>query len=319
MIPKKFSYLHKSDRQVLLTLLMVAGVIIAAIYLVGGRANQPEVAISSNPSDSSAVDRSNAAVVRDLPLAEESPSAPAELFPFDPNTADSTELLRLGLSSWQVRNIYKFRAAGGVYQRKEDFAQLYGLTVGQYEELAPYIHIACEFQPASTLVASARSRERSPYEPSSGRNTSHRIESDTTFVPRYPRKIAEGEHVVLNLADTTQLRTVPGIGPYYSKEIVRYGQRLGGYVSVDQLDEIDLFPTESKRFFVIENPQPKLLNVNQLTLEQLRRHPYINYYQARAIIDYRRQHGPISTIDELSLLPDFPPEAIDRLRPYLSF
>ena len=88
---------------------------------------------------------------------------------------------------------------------------------------------------------------------------------------------------------------------------------------MDQLDEIDLFPTESKRFFVIENPQPKQLNVNQLNLEQLRRHPYINYYQARAIIDYRRQHGPISTIDELSLLPDFPPEAIDRLRPYLTF
>ena len=319
MIPQKFSYLHKSDRQALLTLLAVAGLILAAIYLVGGRDDQPVTATATNRSDSSAVDSSHATVVRDMARVEEPPTAPAERFPFDPNTADSTELLRLGLSSWQVRNIYKYRAAGGVYQRKEDFAQLYGLTVGQYEELAPFIRIAREFQPASTLFAAGRSGERSSYERSSGRDGSNRIESDSTFVPRYPRKIAEGEHVVLNLADTTQLRTVPGIGPYYSKEIIRYGQRLGGYVSVDQLDEIDLFPTESKRFFVIENPQPKQLNVNQLNLEQLRRHPYINYYQARAIIDYRRQHGPISTIDELSLLPDFPPEAIDRLRPYLTF
>ena len=28
-----------------------------------------------------------------------------ETFPFDPNTADSTQLLRLGLQPWQVRNI----------------------------------------------------------------------------------------------------------------------------------------------------------------------------------------------------------------------
>ena len=33
---------------------------------------------------------------------------PATFF-FDPNTADSTALLRLGLSPWQVRNIYKYR------------------------------------------------------------------------------------------------------------------------------------------------------------------------------------------------------------------
>ncbi len=88
---------------------------------------------------------------------------------------------------------------------------------------------------------------------------------------------------------------------------------------VDQLDEIDDFPQEAKRFFVIEGATPRKLNLNRLSLNELRRHPYINYYQARAIVDYRRQHGLLHSLDDLSLLRDFPPEAIIRLQPYVEF
>lgn len=230
-----------------------------------------------------------------------------ERFPFDPNTADSTQLLRLGLQPWQVRNIYKYRAKGGIYRQKEDFAKLYGLTVKQYRELEPYIRISSDYQPAATLVGTRESRDS-------------RYSSDTRDSSlRYPVKIKENEHVVLNTADTTQLRTVPGIGTYYAKEIVRHGQWLGGYVSVDQLDEIEGFPQESKKYFVIQDASPKKLNVNKLDLQQLRKHPYINYYQAKTILDYRRLHGKITSLDDLRLSKDFPPEAIRRLEPYVEF
>ena len=228
-----------------------------------------------------------------------------ERFPFDPNTADSTQLLRLGLQPWQVRNIYKYRAKGGIYRQKEDFAKLYGLTVKQYRELEPYIRISSDYQPAAMLVGGARD----------SRDT--RESRDSSL--RYPVKIKENEHVVLNTADTTQLRTVPGIGTYYAKEIVRHGQWLGGYVSVDQLDEIEGFPQESKKYFVIQGASPKKLNVNKLDLQQLRKHPYINYYQAKTILDYRRLHGKITSLDDLRLSKDFPPEAIRRLEPYVEF
>ena len=112
---------------------------------------------------------------------------------------------------------------------------------------------------------------------------------------------------------------VPGIGSYYSKVILRYGERLGGYVSIDQLDEIEDFPTEAKQFFVIDNPSPRRMNVNTMTLSELKRHPYINYYQAKAIVDYRRINGQIRSLQQLSTLPDFPKEAIKRLLPYVTY
>ena len=241
------------------------------------------------------------------------PSQQPECFYFDPNTADSTELLRLGLQPWQVRNIYRYRAKGGVYRNKEDFARLYGLTVKDYRRLEPYIRISEDYLPASTLVGGRGDINDRNYRDYSNYST---YKKDSL---RYPVKIRKGEHVVLNIADTAMLRQVPGIGAYYAKEIVRYGKWLGGYVSVDQLDEIDNFPEEAKKYFVIEKSDPQKLNVNKLTLQQLRRHPYINFYQAKAITDYRRLHGNIKSLQDLRFSSDFTDEDIRRLEPYIAY
>lgn len=237
-----------------------------------------------------------------------------ETFPFDPNTADSTQLLRLGLQPWQVRNIYKYRAAGGIYRTKEDFARVYGLTVKDYRRLEPYIRISSDYLPAATLVGE---RSYGAY----GANKAHGTDgaNGPDGQEPYPRKIDSTQHIVLNTADTTQLKRVPGIGSYYAKEIVRHGKWLGGYVSVDQLDEIDGFPQEAKKYLTIEHATPQRLNINKLSLQQLRRHPYINYYQAKAITDYRRLHGDIHSLQELRFSRDFTPEAIKRLEPYITF
>ena len=140
-----------------------------------------------------------------------------------------------------------------------------------------------------------------------------------SVVAHYQVKLKTGEHIVLNTADTTQLKMVPGIGSYFAKKVVQYGQRLGGYVSVDQLDEIENFPLDAKDYLVIENAQPHQLNVNTLSLNDLKKHPYINFYMARAITNYRRLHGPLKSLQDLRLSKDFPPEVIARLTPYVEY
>ena len=289
---REFFYLQKSDRKVILALLTVIVIALGIILFTGSPSTS---SISGTSRDSSHVRNvSNSSL----------PTRQVERFFFDPNTADSAQLRRLGLQTWQIRNIYKYRAAGGIYREKTDFARLYGLTVKEYRELEPYIRISSDYLPAATLVKESASAT---------------AKHDTTCVHHYPQKIAETAHVVLNTADTTELMTVPGIGPYFARKIVQYGQRLGGYVNVDQLDEIENFPAESKRFLVVEGATPQKLNVNKLTLNELKRHPYINFYQAKDITDYRRLHGPIKSLQDLRLLKDFPQAAIERLLPYVTY
>lgn len=220
---------------------------------------------------------------------------------FDPNTADSTLLLSLGLQPWQVRSIYRYRAKGGIYRQPSDFARLYGLTVKQYKELLPYIHISDEYKPAAEVY---------------GRTDAVRSGRDTL---RYPVKLQPGQYVTLDDADTASLRKVPGIGRYYASRIVRYRNDLGGYVSVAQLSEIEGIPESALSYFRVTGGAVRKLNLNRLTLNELKHHPYINFYQARRIIDYRRLKGPLHSIDDLRLLKDFSQRDIERLRPYVEF
>ncbi|MBQ8458341.1 MAG: helix-hairpin-helix domain-containing protein [Prevotella sp.] len=288
--------MNHNDRLVLIAAVIVGVLALVGIYWVGAPSHIPQKGEERKD--------------RYVPYAATESQHTVEEFPFDPNTADSSQLLRLGLQPWQVRNIYRYRAKGGIYRKKEDFARLYGLTVKDYRRLEPYIHISADYQPASTLF-----KNSAPSLPGRGKKDSPSHASP--FPPHY--KIREGEHVVLNTADTAMLQKVPGIGPYYAKEIARYGRRLGGYVNVDQLDEIDQFPQSAKKYFVIAQAAPRKLNVNKLTLEQLRRHPYINYYQAKAITDYRRLYGPIKSLKDLRLSTDFTDADIRRLEPYVEY
>ncbi|MBQ7513697.1 MAG: helix-hairpin-helix domain-containing protein [Prevotella sp.] len=299
--------MNRNDRRIAIAALLVAGLALVVIWLLDTPEGLPEGVASSADSLDSTRRLSSRPSSFSHPSSyshssvgyDATPSRTPETFPFDPNTADSTQLLRLGLTPWQVRNIYKYRARGGIYRSKEDFAQLYGLTVKDYRRLEPYIRISSDYQPASSLVGKGE-----------------KLQNDTL---QRPIKIDETQHVVLNTADTTQLMRVPGIGVYYAKEIIRHGKWLGGYVSVDQLDEIDGFPQGAKKYFVVDQPSPRRLNVNKLSLNELKRHPYINYYQAKTIVDYRRLHGPLKSLDDLRLSRDFPPEVISRLKPYVEF
>ncbi len=294
---KDFFYFNRSDRAVLLFFLLLAVIACSLIFFVG------------NEDMITQVDAEDSVSVQKLPIPSEQShsnrqyvqgeSRKVERFVFDPNTADSTELLRLGLQYWQVRNIYKYRAAGGVYRRSRDFARLYGLTQKQYRELEPYIRISRDYAPAAELFAEEKREPR-----------------DTTL--RYPVKLKPTEHIDLNLADTSTLKRVPGIGSYYASRIVNYRQRLGGFYSVDQLREIEDFPEKAVSYFNISDKIRKI-NVNRLKLNELKRHPYINYYQAKAILDYRRLRGSLTNLNDLRLLKDFTANDIERLSHYVEF
>ena len=131
--------------------------------------------------------------------------------------------------------------------------------------------------------------------------------------------MSPGQHININTADTTELQKIPGIGSYYAKMIIKYRDRLGGFAAAEQLNEIEGIPESALAFIHIDANHIHKLDINKLNLNQLRKHPYLNFYQAKEICDYRRQRGPIKSLEELKLLKDFPPAEIERLTPYISF
>ena len=289
-------FLQKSDRMAILVLLAVIAVAGIVIWGVGGRYQSTPLSLT----DSLSMSRQRDTIYRQAPhhFYHHTSAKSERLFPFDPNTADARQLSRLGLKDWQVRNLLKYRQAGGRFRKPSDFARLYGLTTREYERLRPYIRVHEEPR-AFSLKATPEVYHRDSL--------------------RYPVKLSPGQTLSLNDADTTALRQVPGIGPVYARRIVSYRQRLGGFYRVEQLREIADFPPSALPYFELGSGNLRKLDVNRLTLQQLKAHPYINFYQARAITEYHRLHGPLHSLQQLRLLKEFSPRDIERLEPYLQY
>lgn len=230
---------------------------------------------------------------------------------FDPNTADSSTLVHVGLKKWQASNMLKYRAKGGRYRRIEDMKKIYGMTDSMYMELLPYIQI--DTVAVDHYRDSIRQRER-----------------DSVKVDSMPRYVSQKRDTILNLrtADTTELKMIRGIGSYRARQIVRYREQLGGFAHVDQLCEIkalqplltDSIQAESllAHFWldsVIINP----LRVNSAGVEKLQRHPYLSFEQAKAIYELRRKKIHLDSITQLKKVDCFTEQELKRLTPYLSF
>lgn len=238
---------------------------------------------------------------------------PFESFPFDPNTADSTTLLRLGLSSWQVRSIYRYRAKHGRYHKVEDFMRLPGLTNEQWERLKPCIRIAKEFQYVQPEPRKSYQEDASPEQ-----STAEIREIRRDSLPRQ-EKIAFGQTIDINTADTSQLKMIPGIASKRAARIVAYRRSLGGFVNVEQAMEAIELPDSVLKYMSVSPVEIRKINVNKLSVQQLMKHPYLNFYQAKAIFEHRRNKGDLHTLDELSRLEGFRSTDLDRLRHYITF
>lgn len=304
---RDFHYVRRSDRRVIFFLLAVFIIVSLALLVFHGKET---MYTASGNDDSAAVGwRDYRHGYYDYRRGKGNKyyavrGRTVSRFPFDPNTADSTELLALGLEPWQVRNIYKYRAKGGVFRKKEDFGRVYGLTNKQYRDLAPLIRIGSDYQPHTS-----RGYQNVPYDEA----------PDSVPGRRFPAKLRQGERMDLNDADTVLLLKVPGIGPYFAHQIVHNRKMLGGFYSVRQLLEIQDMPEEALPYFEVNPAKVHRLNVNKLSLVELRRHPYINYYQAKAIVDYRRLYGEIHDMGQLKLMKYFTPDDFERLRHYIEY
>ena len=227
---------------------------------------------------------------------------PFALFDFDPNTADSITLLQLGLKPFMARMILKYRSKGGKYRKAEDFARVPYLDKALYAKLQPHIKIE------------------------QGLITVHRdtVAKHMPIVYQKQVKLAEGVHLDLNAADTSELKKVPGIGSRLAYAIVNYRNRLGGFYSISQLREMkQLSPDQVEKFghFLALNEISSIhkIAVNKSGIERLMSHPYLNFYQARAIVELRKKKGKLTSLDQFSLYEEFTKQDFERLAYYLDF
>lgn len=221
-------------------------------------------------------------------------------FEFDPNNLPAARWRKLGLSDAQIRVIHNYESKGGYFRVPEDIKKLYSLSDHDVNRLLPYVKIDNQ---KSILT---------------------RVESKNQFVnsespiSRYADLMIE-----LNTADSLALIALRGIGPVYSSRIVKYRELLGGYYELEQLKEVYGLPIEtvehiSKHLFIDPESISKI-KINTLDAGAISKHPYISYKQAKTIVNYRKQHGHFSSIEDLKKILSLQEPFFRKIEIYLDF
>lgn len=307
---KDFFYFSKAERQGIIVFIIVIALIFGGTFIYSGFYKNEDIVIDEerlkeyNDFISSVREKDS---VRELKRLR-SDYPPITYSNFDPNIADSLTFLRLGLKPYIIKNILRYRQRGGRFKTPESFKKVYGLSAEQFNQLLPYISIYKEPENLGDDIQKSDSLSSFPAKQTFAKQT---------FTKQF--KYSSDTLIDLNLADTTELKKIPGIGSGIAKRIVAYRNRLGGYLTPLQLQEIEYVSDTLNRWFFVSNPSIRKINLNRSGIERLKAHPYINFYQAKVIVEYRKRKGKINSLKQLALYEEFSEEDINRIEPYICF
>lgn len=130
-------------------------------------------------------------------------------------------------------------------------------------------------------------------------------------------------NVELNSADSAELTTVHGIGPVFAQRIVRYRTRLGGFVRKEQLLEVR--GIDSVRYaqiapqLTVNSALVHQTDINTASASDLRRHPYLDSWQARELVAWRNRGHRYRTDDDLLMVNTIDSATVAKMVGYLRY
>jgi competence ComEA-like helix-hairpin-helix protein len=218
------------------------------------------------------------------------------IYPFNPNFISDYKGYKLGMSVAEIDRLL-------AYRRQQKF-----------------VNSAAEFQ-AVTHVSDSLLKTMAPYFKFPDW-VAHRKDKPSFAYKKYT---TEEKAVVLDLNTATKedLMKIYGIGDKISDRILAEKEKLGAFVSMDQLADVwGLSPEVVEKLndsFVIKSTlNLKRININMASVKELSGFPFFRYALAKEIVIYRSMHGRIK-IEDLSKIKGFPVDKIKIIALYLEF
>lgn len=228
----------------------------------------------------------------------------SELFYFDPNTLAEKGWERLGLRSKTISTIQNYLSKGGRFRRSDDLGKIYGLQKNELERLLPYVKIQGPvIGREKNINSQVFHKNYLPY--------SQPAEYHTTSI----------SIVDLNAADTAQLIALPGIGSKLATRIIHFREKLGAFYSIDQLLDVYGLPDSTfqnlRSRLTVSEKTLRMVNINTADVNELKQLPYFQWNAARAVVEFRNQHGDYKSLDELLQIELLTAEMLKKMAPYL--
>ena len=219
------------------------------------------------------------------------------IYPFNPNFITDFKGYKLGMSVAEIDRLLAYRK-----QNK-------------------FVNSAAEFQ-AVTKVSDSLLNAISPYFKFPDWVNNKKEYTTSTAKPTFnkPEKIVV---VDINQATKADLMKVYGIGDKISDRILEYKNKLGAFVSMEQLDDVwglspEVIAKLNQNFEVKSTAGIQKININNASIKELSQFPFFKYTLAKEIVVFRSMNGDIKT-EDLSKIKGFPVDKIKIIALYLEF
>ena len=228
-----------------------------------------------------------------------------KIYPFNPNFITDYKGYTLGMTAIEIDRLHAFRKLDKFANSPEEFQKVTRISDSLLAVISPYFKF-----PEWTKKRRQSSVSSTQY--NTGRSSS-------------PFSNGPGEKTVkdLNKATAEDLKSVNGIGEVLSARIIKFRNRLGGFLVDEQLRDVyglepEVVEKTLRLYKVLSVPSIEKINVNSASAEELQKLIYLQRKVAQDIVNYRNDNGTIDSFDELLNIEDFPSDKIERIALYLS-
>ena len=229
--------------------------------------------------------------VKEKSIPGESP----KMYPFNPNFLSDYKGYALGMSNEEIDRLHLFRSENLWVTSVKEFQRVTHISDSLLQQIAPLFKFP-------EWTSQSKNEKK----------TNQKKLSATKVKPKD-----------LNKATAEELKVIYGIGDKLSARIIKFRNRLGGFMVNEQL--YDVYGLEEEvvlrileEFRVKQQPAIEKININTATGREMEKLIYINQNLANQIVTYRDSVGIIRSFTELTKIEDFPSKKIDRIKLYLS-
>ncbi len=217
-----------------------------------------------------------------------------KIFPFNPNYLTDYRGYVLGMSPGEIDRLLEHRKKNEYVNSAEEFQEVTKVSDSLLANIKPYLKFPKWKR---------------------GRNIESNEASNKMSASSIPKKD-------INVVTAEELKIIEGIGEVLSKRIIKFRNRLGGFLTKDQLNDVyglehDVVKRLWEKFDLGSIPSVDKINVNSATATQLAKLVYIDYNLAQRIVAFREANGPFDSLDHLTQVEGFPGKRIDRIKLYL--
>lgn len=223
-----------------------------------------------------------------------------KIYPFNPNFITDYKGYKLGMSVAEINRLLAFRKQNKYVNSATDFQVVTKVSDSLLNMISPYFKFPDWVNNKKEIATNIRYAKQS-------------------FTKKEKMVVID-----INQATQEDLIKIYGIGEAISLRILTFKESLGGFVSMEQLNDVwglspEVIENLNRNFAIAAVPTVKKIDINNASIKELSLFPYFKYPISKNIVTFRSMNGDIKNYEDLTKIKGLSIEKAKIIALYLVF